>query len=267
MEMAAAPGAVGLRVAVLVKHVPVDATDLRPSPGGVARGDVAHGLDPIDEVGLEWAVRGRAGGQVESVVAISMGPPGAADSLRRALACGADETLLVTDPALAGADVRRTAQVLSAAVRRAGADLAVFGYESLDGSSGVVPSAVASACGWPLVSRVADAIWTRAGALEAERDAGRGAHRVRVTPPVVLSFVAGRIEPSYPSMRAALRTRRATVPEAGLAELGVSLLDRPAEQVVRVEDVDGPARQQRRVAEAVGAEAIVDVLAQHGLLP
>src|SRR4051794_37371789 len=96
-------------VAVLVKHVPIGGASLRLELDGLRRDGVAHGLDPLNEVGLEWALQQREAGLVDRVVAVTMGPTDAVDTLRRTLAIGADEAVLVTDPRLAGADVRQTA--------------------------------------------------------------------------------------------------------------------------------------------------------------
>lgn len=251
--MAADPQRLGSRwrIAVLVKSVP-------------------QGLDPINEVALEWALRQRADGRAASVTAVTMGPPGAVEGLRRALAFGADDALLVTDPALAGSDVRRTARVLAAAVGHVGAVVAVFGYESSDGSSGVVPAAVATVLGWPVLSRVSDAQWNDSDrsdgdTIDVDRDAGHGAERVRVGVPVVLTFVEGRVAPRYPAMRDVLRARRAPVQQIDHRGLGLDDVESVHhERVLSTSPVELSSRQPRFVAEGDGADAILALLAEAG---
>ncbi|MGH3482657.1 MAG: electron transfer flavoprotein subunit beta/FixA family protein [Nocardioidaceae bacterium] len=246
-------------LAVLVKDVPLadDATD--------ANGP--RGLDPISEVPLEWALRQRAAGRAAAVVAIAMGPPAAAETLRRAVAFGVDDTLLVSDPGLPGSDVRRTARVLAAAVDQVAATVAVCGYESRDGSSGVVPSAIAAVLGWPVLSRAAEATWTDDDVIEVERDVGSGPRRERVAAPVVLSFVEGRIDPRYPVLRDVLRSRRASVPEIALDRLAARGLETTRhERVVRTERIEPPRKEPAYAGPDDGPDAILEILAEQGIV-
>jgi electron transfer flavoprotein beta subunit len=246
-------------LAVLVKDVPL--ADDATGAGG------PRGLDPIDEVPLEWALRQRAAGRVAAVVAIAMGPPAAAETLRRAVAFGVDDTLLVSDPGLTGSDVRRTARVLAAAVDHLAATVAVCGYESRDGSSGAVPSAIAAVLDWPVLSRAAEAEWTDDDRIEVERDVGSGPRRERVGTPVVLSFVEGRIQPRYPVLRDVLRSRRAAVPEIALDRLGPRGLETTRnERVVRTERIEPPRKEPVYAGPGDGPEAILEILAKQGVV-
>jgi electron transfer flavoprotein beta subunit len=231
------------RAAVLVKAVPVGGQSLRVVDGQLVRDGVPHGIDPLNEVGLELALAARRSGALDEVVAVSMGPESAADALRRALAAGADDVLHVADAGLAGADVRRTADVLAAAVRRLDACLAVFGYESADGSSGVVPSAVAALLDWPLVSRVRHAT-VDSDVVTAERDLGIGPEVAVTRLPAVLSVVDGAIEPAYPTLKQVLRAKHAELPVVTLDDLGTpSAEHRPGERVVGLRRVATTHRQ------------------------
>jgi electron transfer flavoprotein beta subunit len=244
-------------IASLVKDVPAE-PDM-PSEDG------PRALDQINEVALEWALRQRSAGNAHSVVSIAMGPPEAAESLRRTLAFGADEVLLMSDPALAGADIRQTARALAAAIAHVGATIAVLGYESSDSSSGVVPSAVAAVLGWPVLSRVGEAAWNADGTLDVDRDAGHGRQSLRVRPPVILSFVEGRIEPRYPALRDVLRARTARIGEIDHAQLCPLGSDSPHnERVVRTEMVEPPIREPQFIGAVDGPGAILDVLAEAG---
>jgi electron transfer flavoprotein beta subunit len=211
-----------MRTAVVaVKHVPVGGAFLRIADGRLTRDGVAHGIDPAGEVGLEWAIRAREAGGLDRVVAVTMGPPGAADTLRQAVALGADEALHVCDDRLVGADVRTTARVLAATTARMEATLLVAGYESLDASSGAVPAAAAALLGWPLVSRMSDATLTGSG-LRADRDLGGGNESVDVDLPVVVSMVEGRVSPRYPKLKHVLRAKSFPLRVLTAADLDVT---------------------------------------------
>lgn len=231
-----------LTVLVAVKHVPVGGAFLKLVPDGLTREGVSHGIDPLNEVGLEWALRLKEQGRASRVVAVCMGPPDAVDTLRRALAIGADEIVLVSDPALEGSDVRTTARALAAVARRYGADVVVTGYESLDGSSGAVPAATAAFLDCPLVSRVWDAA-IREETLAATRDIGSGPESVETELPAVISMVEGHVAPRYPKLKDVLRTKLAEPEQLGAADLGIQRAN--GERVIGIVEVPMPAREPR----------------------
>lgn len=230
-----------MTIAVLGKFVPVGGQYLRVEGDSLTRDGVSHGLDPVDEIGLEWALRERESGRADRLVAITMGPAEAIDGLRRAIALGADEALLVSDAALRGAGVGATAQVLAAAVGRVGAEMVACGYESADGSSGALPAALAALLDWPLLSR-ARTLDRHGNDLTAERDIGLGAEVVATTLPAVVSFVGGQIMPRYPKLKAVLESRRAEVNAVSMADLGAADPVPAREVVVDAVEVAQPAR-------------------------
>jgi electron transfer flavoprotein beta subunit len=219
--MTALPVPEGRTLLVAVKHVPVGGSQLRVVDGSLTREGVSHGLDPINEVALEWALQAKEAGLAARVVAVTMGPVASMDSLRRALSMGADEAVLVCDPTLAGADLRTTAQVLAAVSRKVDASLLLTGYESVDGSSGAVPAAAAALLDWPLLSRFSRGQLLTA-TVRGERDLGSGAESVEASLPAVLSVVEGYISPRYPKLRDVLRTKNTQATTYIAAELGVN---------------------------------------------
>jgi electron transfer flavoprotein beta subunit len=238
-----------MRILVPVKDVP---SQLRLRGGTLTREGLSHRLDTVNEVALEWALR------VEGVrvCTVTMGPASAVSALRQTLAMGADEAFLISDDALAGADVRTTAHALAALARMVGADVLACGYESADGSSGAVPGALAACLGWPLVSRASLAEFDE-GTLTALRDTGSGTEQVTVSPPAVLSFVDGALEPRRPRLREVLAARSASPRVFSAAELGLSV---PAPAVADVGVYAQPG--ERSEARVLGLdEAVPELLA------
>src|SRR5580765_533744 len=144
-----------MKIAVCVKQVPdatvhkrLDATTRRLDRSGEAA------LNPTDLNAVEEALRIKEahGGEV---VLVSLGPEKALDSLRKALAMGADRAVLVTDVAAAGSDLLPTSRALAAALEREAADLVLFGQASSDGDGSVLWAAVADTLRPPLISQVA----------------------------------------------------------------------------------------------------------------
>lgn len=236
-----------LTIAVAVKHVPVGGAFLRVERDHLTREGVSHGIDPLNEVAMEWALQLRESGEAERVVAITMGPPAAADTLRGALALGADEAVLITDPNLVGADVRVTARALAAATAHVDAGLLVLGYESVDGSSGAVPAAVSAVSGWPLVSRVAEGSCAD-GTLTATRNLGTGPVTVEVEVPVVVSMVEGHVTPRFPKLKDVARTRNSEPTTLSGRDLEIDV-PQVGERVVDL----------REVAQSAGEPVVLDL--------
>lgn len=132
-----------MRILVFVKQIP-NTSDVRldPRTSNLCRDGVASVINPLDLNAIEAAMQLKAahGG---TVAAVTMGPPQAADVLKKAMALGCDESYLLSDRAFGGADTLATAYTLSQAVRKLGAfDLLLFGQHSADGDTAQVGAAV-----------------------------------------------------------------------------------------------------------------------------
>ena len=151
-----------MRILVFVKQIP-NTSDVRldPRTGNLCRDGVASVINPLDLNAIEAAMQLKAahGG---TVAAVTMGPPQAADVLKKAMALGCDESYLLSDRAFGGADTLATAYTLSQAVRKLGAfDLLLFGQHSADGDTAQVGAAVAAFLDIPQVTKVALALRRR----------------------------------------------------------------------------------------------------------
>ncbi len=141
-----------MKIAVCVKQViDTEAEKKLDSSSWRLDRNVTCILNPYDEYAVEEALRIKEahGGEV---VVVCMGPEKAEDAVRKALAMGADNAVLVTDPALAGSDSQATAYALAEALKRLEWDLVIFGLRSTDGETGCVPGAVADRLGVALLS-------------------------------------------------------------------------------------------------------------------
>src|SRR5919109_4135242 len=146
-----------MKVAVCVKEVPDAAAPKRidPETFRLDRSGAAA-LNDFDTQALEEGLRLKEKGGAEELVALLMGPARAADSLRKALAMGADRSMLITDDAFAGSDLVATSLVLGKALEREGADLVLFGQQAADADGAVLWSAVAERLRRPVISQVAE---------------------------------------------------------------------------------------------------------------
>ncbi|MEW6269436.1 MAG: FAD-binding protein [Thermodesulfobacteriota bacterium] len=167
-----------MRIVVCVKQVPeISELELDPATRRLRRDGVPLMLNPFDRRALLEATRLREemGG---TVVALTMGPPQAADALHECLSLGADEAVHLCDRRFAGADTLATARALANALRRIGFDLVLAGRFSIDSETGQVGPEVAELLGIPCASGVrrltlaADAAGATSARVECERDEG-----------------------------------------------------------------------------------------------
>ena len=166
-----------LRIVVLVKQVPDTANvtgEAMKEDGTVNRAALPTVFNPEDLNALEEAIklRERHGARV---TVITMGPPAAAQVLRESLYRGADEVVLLTDKAFAGADTLATSYALALAVRKlGGADLVLCGRQAIDGDTAQVGPQTAEKLGYPQITCV-----SRIDALAPGGEAGPGDARAR----------------------------------------------------------------------------------------
>jgi electron transfer flavoprotein beta subunit len=239
-----------MNVIVCVKQIPDPALpgELDPSTNTLKR-DGKLILDESDSYGVEMAlqlVTAAGGGEVSLV---SMSPNEETSGLRTALAMGAAKAVLVSDPALAGADALTTAKVLAAATRKLGeVDLIIAGTESSDGYTGTVPEQLAEVLGLPSVT-FAKTVAVDGGTLKVDRQTEAGYDEVTCPLPAVVSVTAGVVEPRYPSFKGIMAAKSKPLETVTAADLGVESVSW-AQQISEV--TDAPEREAGEVVEDDG---------------
>jgi electron transfer flavoprotein beta subunit len=209
-----------MKIAVCVKQVP-DATAVKridPQTKRLDRSGEAA-LNPTDLNAVEEAIRIKEA-QGGEVVLVSLGPERAVESLRKALAMGADRAVLVADDAAAGSDLVATSRILAAALEREQADLVLFGQASSDGDGSVLWAAVADRLRRPLVSQVA-ALTTDGSSVTGKRQTEHGYDTITAPLPAVVAVSDAINEPRYPSLKGIMGAKSKPQETLSLAELGV----------------------------------------------
>ena len=227
-----------MKIIACIKQVPDSEAKVRAENGKVSWGDAPLVINPFDEYAVEGALQQKEanGG---TVTALCIGPESAREALKHALAMGADEAVLVSDPALGELDTAGAARVLAAAIQKLGADMVVFGRQTLDNGAGVTPAQTARVLGWPMLG-LAGQIKVQDGSVTVERVIEEGRQTVSGKLPAVVSVVQSIGEPRYPSFMGNRKASKATIPVWSLGELGVSA----TEPVVRrMELMNPPARE------------------------
>jgi len=245
---------------VCIKQVP-DTTEVKVNPetGTLIREGVPSIINPFDTYAIEEALRLREkfSGRV---TVVSMGPPQAEDALREAIAMGADEAILLSDRAFAGADTLATAYTLAEAIRHIGDyDLVICGRQAIDGDTGQVGPGIANRLGIPqltYVSRIRQ-VDLENKAITVERLVEEGCEVVASTLPAVVTVNKDINQPRYPDFKGVIRSRGVDIPvwDAGVlegADPAQCGLDGSPTRVVRV--FTPPPRQEE--AEIIEADTV-----------
>jgi electron transfer flavoprotein beta subunit len=223
-----------MNVTVLAKFVPNPLGTPSLGPDHLLIRDAGDGaLDPGDEYGLELALQLTEGSGGE-VTVVSMGPEEAQTAVQRALAMGAHKAVLVTDPAIRGADALVSARVLAAAIGRTTYDLVIAGAESTDGYTGTVPVTIAELLGIPSVTAVRH-LEAEGDGFRIERQTEAGYDVLQSPAPALVTVTAGATEPRYPSLKGIMAAKSKPTERVAAADLGVTDLA-PTQTVVAVTD-------------------------------
>jgi electron transfer flavoprotein beta subunit len=212
-----------VRIVVCVKQVPDTWSEKRldPSDQTLDRAAAEGVIDELDTYAVEAALRLKEASAGENtVVVLTMGPPPATDTLRKALALGADEAVHVVDDALHGSDATATSLVLARAIERIGFDLVVLGSESTDARMGVLPAMLAERLGVPQATLASD-VSLDGSTLRVQRQAGIDRATVTAELPALISVLEKINEPRYPSFKGIMAAKTKPTTTWSLADLDV----------------------------------------------
>jgi electron transfer flavoprotein beta subunit len=262
-----------VKIVVTVKLVPDTGADKRidATTKRLVRTGVETVLNPFDEYAIEAALqlREQLGGET-TVTVCTMAPESGKEVVRKALAMGADDALLISDEALAGSDVPTTAAVLAAALRKHGFDLVLCGTQSTDATTGEVPGMLAEFLDVPGLTYVRK-LEVEGTTVRAQRETETGYQRVSVQLPALVSVTKSINQPRYPSLKGIMGAKKKTIAAQTLAEIG---FDRPVgNDGAKTEVIALAAPAQRGRGRTVnvadgdeGARVIVEFLKEKQLL-
>ncbi|MDO8463779.1 MAG: electron transfer flavoprotein subunit beta/FixA family protein [Gallionella sp.] len=249
-----------MKIIACIKQVPDSEAKVKAEDGKVTWGDAPLVINPFDEYAVEGALQQKEA-QGGTVTALCIGPESARDALKHALAMGADDAVLVSDAALAELDTLGAARVLAAAINKiGGADMVVFGRQTLDNGSGLTPAQTARVLGWPMLG-LAGQIKVQDGSgssspltVIVERVIEEGRQTVSAKLPAVLSVVQSIGEPRYPSFMGIRKASKATIPVWSLSDINETA---PAPIVTRIELMNPPT--QEREVEMITGESPAEI--------
>src|SRR3954467_2934738 len=256
-----------MKIAVCVKHVPEGSSKIDP---GTKRLDRSGGgsLNHFDANAVEEALRLKGDSDTE-VVVVSLGPAKAADSLRKALAMGADRAVLVSDDAAAGSDLLATSKVLAKALERENADLVLFGQQASDGDGAVLWAAVAERLRRPVASQVAE-LTLQDGSLRLKRQTEFGYDVIEAPLPAGVAVSDAINEPRYPSLKGIMGAKKKPFETLSLGELGIDAGEAgdagAKTEVLALAEPPSRGDAQKIEDDGSAAQKIVDFLAEKRLV-
>ena len=210
-----------MKIAVQIKQVPATEEDRHLAPNGsVDRSASERVADEITERALEVALKEKDADKTVEIVAVTMGPAGATEALRKALSMGADSAIHIVDDALAGSDALTTAKALGAGLKGVNADVIIAGNESTDGRGGVVPAMLAELLGLPFLGPLNSVEFTGSSA-RGQRQGVECTQDLAASLPAVLSITERTGEARFPKFKGIMTAKRKPVVLYKAADLGL----------------------------------------------
>jgi electron transfer flavoprotein beta subunit len=203
---------------------------------GVETSGVKMSMNPFDEIAVEEAVRLKEKGVATEIVAVSLGVTQCQETLRTALAMGADRGILVeTDVAL---EPLAVAKLLKAVVEKEGIDLVLLGKQAIDDDMNATGQKLAALLGWPQ-GTFASKIEIADGTATVTREVDGGLETVALTLPAIVTTDLRLNEPRYASLPNIMKARKKTIDILKPADLGVD----PTPRLTTINVSEPPVRK------------------------
>jgi electron transfer flavoprotein beta subunit len=255
-----------VNIIACVKQVPDTEAQIKVKPdgSGIEEGGIKWVMNPYDEFGVEEALRlkEKNGGEVTIV---TIGPARAMETIRTALAMGADKGIHICDKALDGADAYATAAALAAAIKGLPYDIIFCGQRAIDDDSAQVGSVLAELLGIPQLTVVTKFEYAN-NAVKVIRPI-EGAQLLIESPlPCLVTAQKGLNEPRYASLPGIMKAKKKPVDVKDAAALGISVENKakvvkfvppPARTAGKIICGDDPALKAAELAKLLREEAKV----------
>ena len=212
-----------MNIIVCIKQVPDTETPIKIAGDAksIVKDDIKWVMNPYDEFGVEEALRlkEKFGGEV---TVLGLGPKRVTESLRTALAMGADKGILISDDALEGSDALATAKALAAAIKDLDYDIIFTGQRGVDDDQGLVGATVAELLAIPNLSVITKVEVPEDGkSVKVNLSVEGQALLVESSLPALITAQKGLNEPRYASLPGIMKAKKKPLDEKTLADLGL----------------------------------------------
>ena len=216
---------------------------------GVELANVKMSMNPFDEIAVEEAIRQKEAGKATEIVAVSIGPAQASETIRTALAMGADRGILVkTDQTV---EPLAVAKILKALVDAEQPGLVIMGKQAIDDDSNQTAQMLAALLGWAQ-GTFASKLAIEGDSISVTREVDGGLQTLKLKAPAIISTDLRLNEPRYASLPNIMKAKKKPIDEKAPDALGVDI--KPRLQVVKTSEPGGRLAGVKvgSVAELVG---------------
>ena len=224
---------------------------VKPDQSGVDLANVKMSMNPFCEIAVEEAVRLKEKGVATEVVAVSIGPAQAQETLRTALAMGADRAILVqTDQDL---EPLAVAKVLKAVIGEESPNVVVMGKQAIDGDNNATGQMLAALLDWPQAT-FANTVELSADKAKVGREVDGGIQTIEVALPAIITADLRLNEPRYASLPNIMKAKKKPLDVKELGSLGVDVAPR-----LKVVKVTEPAKRSAGIKVESAADLVANL--------
>ncbi|MBQ0821057.1 electron transfer flavoprotein subunit beta/FixA family protein [Microvirga terrae] len=196
---------------------------VKPDGSGVELANIKMSMNPFDEIAVEEAVRLKEQGKATEIVAVSIGPQQSAETIRTALAMGADRGILVKTDATV--EPLAVAKILAKVVEQEKPDLVIMGKQAIDDDSNQTGQMLAALLGWPQ-GTFAFKVNVGEGSIDVTREVDGGLQTVGLKLPAIVTTDLRLNEPRYASLPNIMKAKKKPLDETSPETLGVDVAPR-----------------------------------------
>ena len=255
-----------MNIIVCLKQVPDTETQIKIAPDAksIVQDDIKWVMNPYDEFGVEEALllKEKFGGEV---TVVGLGPSRVTESIRTALAMGADKGILINDPALEGSDSVAVAKALAAAIKGLDYDLIFTGQRGVDDDMGLVGASLAEFLDIPHIALIVKVEVSDDGkSIKVNRPVEGQTLVIEASLPALITAQKGLNEPRYASLPGIMKAKKKPLEEKTLADLGLDAAEfgEDARKLKILELTPPPQREAGKIVEGETPEEKAKELAR-----
>jgi electron transfer flavoprotein beta subunit len=233
---------------------------VKPDGSGIDLANVKMSMNPFDEIAVEEAVRLKEKSGAQEVVVVSIGPAKAQETLRTALAIGADRAILIETADGTNVEPLAVAKLLKAVVEAEKPDLVILGKQAIDDDSNQTGQMLAALLGWPQ-GTFASKVAIEGGTLLVTREVDGGLESIKLNMPAIVTTDLRLNEPRYASLPNIMKAKKKPLDTKKPADLGVDTAPR-----LKVLKTTEPPGRKAGVKVGSAAELVAKLKDEAGVL-
>jgi electron transfer flavoprotein beta subunit len=231
---------------------------VKPDQSGVDLANVKMSMNPFCEIAVEEAVRLKEKGVATEVIAVSVGPTQAQETIRTALAMGADRGILIQSDV--DVEPLAVAKLLAAVAKEEGADVVLMGKQAIDGDNNAVGQMLSQILGWPQAT-FASKVEIAGGKATVTREVDGGLQVLEVALPAVITADLRLNEPRYASLPNIMKAKKKEIAMKATGDYGVDVAPR-----LKVLKVTEPAKRSAGIKVETAADLVNKLKTEAGVL-